>query len=1295
MSSNVVYLATSGHIIWDQTMPKNIFISYARRDGRMLALQLKADLEEATYPVWLDTAEIEGGASWSSEIEDAIESCDVALILMSQGAYESEICRAEQLRALRKGKYVIPVLVQSDAERPLHLEHLNYRDFTDPLNYVESLRQLQVDIDNGQHTPLPDQRRHTIVSAPALPPHFIMRDEALDELRRTVLGDATDQQIALTALRGMGGIGKSVLSAALCHDEIVQAAFPDGIIWVTIGREPGNLTEQMKFIGTKLGDSPGYYTSENAGHDRLQTILANKAVLLVLDDVWDARHIEPFRLTAPRMRTLFSTRDGGIALAVGASEVRLDTLKPFEALALVREWAGRDDPEMAAIAERLGYLPLALKLAGARLREGMTGAEWLQTFQHVAQIKLGRRSVDPHENLEVCFDLSVQQLVNEDQLLYYTFGVFPEDVGIPQQTVVRLWRHLEPALSAYDASELIIDLARLALIDRDADSETITLHDLLHDYTRGKLGDRLGEMHVQLLQAYNPANDPWPTISHDGYLYFQLGYHLIGAGQRDQFMDLLLTSPDWLEAKFIACQGDIAYVADLDLAQRQYRDPLTAEEAAQVARLYVARQIVNVRTSVYTDDDLTTLVWLGRSAEALNHARLRLDQTEKADGLLAIYRAALAAGRTDADIKDELLRAVRDIGDTSTRQNYLKTCIRLLRDHDDPSHQSLFDEWVDLEVQNASFARVWRDPSSSTPRRSITEQARHEEAERNRRIQDGASRMRRLYALAMRLEAIDVDAATGCYKLAEQLYDRVPDWLPKLIEQGHAALAVDIAATLGDDALRAVSRACFDAGAMDEALRAAQQIEGSDEDDGFDDESDSQKMLVELAIRCADAGLFAPMDQALDMAGLREHDGVRLLLVHALSYAGHLDRARNILVAMSSHYWSDSASLYLEQIAEMWREAGRDAVDMALLDQISQPPPPITPTFDPPARPAPGSDARTESSSNDDPFGAAEAVSGSFKPADDNPFSPVDFDDDSAVYTPKAASEINTGTPSEYDEWIANLGMVNETSTKSPFDDPFGAAETVSGSFKPADDNPFGSFDVEDDLDENSATPPPPTASGFDDFDDFDFVEVSPAQAEEVKALMQQAVDTYRAGQHDAARDLLMKVVDIDERNETAWLWLSALVEDVQVRKTCLENVLYINPKHRTAQRILNQLTEGRTDVMPEQLDGLRDPFADGRIDQCVALVRAWQLVEAEVLFEALDDDQKRVASDITEQVLADMADDLLKPDRFTAIMDEVLARPHDPAAALALGILEDLIETHISQDDNPAANNNEAPDDE
>lgn len=667
-----------------------VFISYARRDGRDLALRFQQDLTNIGYTVWLDTSEIEGGTSWSNEIEDAIENCHIVVALLSHGSFISEICRAEQLRSLRKGKPVIPVLVQPDAERPLHLEHLNYRDFSDPTQYQDTFQILKQDLLSDENVPLPSVQRETIIAAPPLPPHFVSRAEDLDFLRHTVIGDNTDQQIALTALRGMGGIGKSVLATALCYDDVIQAAFPDGIIWVTIGRDPGNVTEQMKFIGTKLGDSPGYYTSERAGADRLAVLLAYKAALIILDDVWDSQHVSLFRIEAPRCRTLFTTRDGGIALSVGASEVRLGTLTQDQSLALLSEWAGRTDRTMPQIAERLGYLPLALKLAGARLREGMSGKDWLDTFRHVSQMKLGRRSRSSDENLEVCFDLSVQQLITEDQTLYHAISVFPEDVSIPQDAIVKLWCQLDKSLSKHDAVELVIDLSRLALIDRNNIDETITLHDLLHDYTRSKLGDRLAETHAELLKAYNPDNNPWWMIKHDGYLYFQLGYHLIGSGRLPEFIDLVVGSPEWMESKFVACLGDIAFVDDIDLAMRQYEDSLSAQEIEIVLQLYIARQIINMRASVYTDDDFETLVWLDRKEEALNHARLRTDTLDKYTGFRSIYRATGEQGIADHSVRDEMLRALRDIPDDLTRQSHMVECTSLLRRFDDNKHLTLF-----------------------------------------------------------------------------------------------------------------------------------------------------------------------------------------------------------------------------------------------------------------------------------------------------------------------------------------------------------------------------------------------------------------------------------------------------------------------------------------------------------------------------------------------------------------------------------------------------------------------------
>jgi tetratricopeptide (TPR) repeat protein len=56
-------------------------------------------------------------------------------------------------------------------------------------------------------------------------------------------------------------------------------------------------------------------------------------------------------------------------------------------------------------------------------------------------------------------------------------------------------------------------------------------------------------------------------------------------------------------------------------------------------------------------------------------------------------------------------------------------------------------------------------------------------------------------------------------------------------------------------------------------------------------------------------------------------------------------------------------------------------------------------------------------------------------------------------------------------------------------------------------------------------------------------------------------------------RKLLEAVLEVDERNETAWLWLSGAVETADERQICLENVLAINPENDIAKKGLARLT--------------------------------------------------------------------------------------------------------------------------
>src|SRR5712692_2500531 len=231
-----------------------VFISYARKDGAELAQRLQRDLSKESLDVWLDTRRIAGGATWTTEIEENIDRSRVVLALLTPGSYRSEICRAEQLRSLRKGKLVIPLLAQRGSDIPLHLEAKNYRDFTGARPYAAQLKSLLGDIRGGKGgVRLREEHRATYVTAPPLPRNYVERPEALLSLRNALITDGGGPSIALTALEGMGGIGKTVLAQALCGDEVVQQAFPDGIAWVTAGKESAyDLVTRLREVGKAL-----------------------------------------------------------------------------------------------------------------------------------------------------------------------------------------------------------------------------------------------------------------------------------------------------------------------------------------------------------------------------------------------------------------------------------------------------------------------------------------------------------------------------------------------------------------------------------------------------------------------------------------------------------------------------------------------------------------------------------------------------------------------------------------------------------------------------------------------------------------------------------------------------------------------------------------------------------------------------------------------------------------------------------------------------------------------------------
>lgn len=543
-----------------------VFISYAHKDSGDLANRLSADLQERGYDVWLDTNRLVGGGTWTQDIETALDKSDVVLALVSDAAYRSEVCRAEQLRSLRRGTRVIPILVQSDADRPLHLEPKQSRDFSAGNPYARRLEELLADIDSQRTVSTPHGYKTTLVTAPPLPINHLERGAEMDALRRVVMADSTSRHIGVTGIRGMGGIGKTILAQAICHDEAVQAAFPDGIIWITVGQAPRDFLGLIRQIGASLDDSLDEYSSVAAASERVRHLLGTRSVLVVLDDIWDVRHVEPFRADAPRSRILFTTRDARAIAALGATEHTVSLLTREQALEMLSRWSGRPVDELTkeavAIAHVCGLLPLALAMIGATMR-GKPLSRWrgvLESLQDTDLSVIRQQFPDyPYPTLLRAIQVSLERLEPSIREMYQDLCVFPEDVGIPEKTLQVLWN-----VGQRDAERVIDQMIDLSLATKNVEG-SIGVHDVQLLYLKHVMREHVKAVHERLIDRYyERCDESWPDGPNDGYFFENLAYHLAQAGRRPELRSLLL-DPTWYFAKLRACDAP-SLVSDFDPA---------------------------------------------------------------------------------------------------------------------------------------------------------------------------------------------------------------------------------------------------------------------------------------------------------------------------------------------------------------------------------------------------------------------------------------------------------------------------------------------------------------------------------------------------------------------------------------------------------------------------------------------------------------------------------------------------------------------------------------------------------
>ncbi|HEU4324967.1 MAG TPA: tetratricopeptide repeat protein [Roseiflexaceae bacterium] len=99
--------------------------------------------------------------------------------------------------------------------------------------------------------------------------------------------------------------------------------------------------------------------------------------------------------------------------------------------------------------------------------------------------------------------------------------------------------------------------------------------------------------------------------------------------------------------------------------------------------------------------------------------------------------------------------------------------------------------------------------------------------------------------------------------------------------------------------------------------------------------------------------------------------------------------------------------------------------------------------------------------------------------------------------------------------------------------------------------------------------------------------------SDELARMLYEGALAVSQGRREQGRDLLMAVLERDEMNEQAWLWLSGAVDDPGDQQIALENVLSINPDSQPAREGLALLQSGQSGTRAPASDWVPPPPLD------------------------------------------------------------------------------------------------------
>jgi DNA-binding SARP family transcriptional activator/tetratricopeptide (TPR) repeat protein len=352
------------------------------------------------------------------------------------------------------------------------------------------------------------RRKSTPRQLPADLRDFTGRGREVSVLADLLTSGQAPGTIAIGAITGPGGIGKTTLAVHLAHQ--VASQFPEGQLFIRLGGAAGRLSafeilaRLLRELGVPEKEIP-QSSEERAGLYR--TVMAERKLLLVLDDARNSAQIRPLLPGSGSSAVLVTSR-ASLADLAGAKLAPLRAFDPAESHALFVAIVGADraaaEPDGTQdILRACDGLPMAVRIAASRLASqpgwsiGQLGQLLTSQQRRLAELSVGDTAV--RATFEVSYLALPDSLPSPARIfrLYGSAGLRTLSLpalaalaGVPvadtgQALASLLGVHLleSPEPGRYHAHDLLrLYAAERARSDESAGSRSAAMHRLLTWY---------------------------------------------------------------------------------------------------------------------------------------------------------------------------------------------------------------------------------------------------------------------------------------------------------------------------------------------------------------------------------------------------------------------------------------------------------------------------------------------------------------------------------------------------------------------------------------------------------------------------------------------------------------------------------------------------------------------------------------------------------------------------------------------------------------------------------------------